>query len=300
MVNASSSTRASWSRVEIAYTLGALHYVSAILILTVSFVTRDFSWAITFTRYQGALFLVGYGIWGVVLAGQVAAGFLPGDRLRLCWLLLFVAAVLRLVSTMIVQLFTHESYLNPMYLLWPGWTQESGEWIFNFGVHLGGPVQFAVLLSGIAAAVHVYRDLGLIKPLRLSDYAMAAGLTAHAAVQLYSAWFWVSIEGAETSFGWWIGWATDPLLVFVMGAAIIMRRSSQRLRGGLIEMGWTATAGAVLFTAIGNVSLWAMDVDYILWPYDSLTWLIWYMPAILFVAASAYQLQAMEVAAGER
>lgn len=300
MVNASNPTQAAWSRVEIAYTLGALHYISALFMLTVSFVTSDFSWAITFTRYQGALFLVGYAIWCVVLTAQVASGFVAGDRMRPCWLLLLAAAVLRLVSSVIVQLFTHESYLNPLYLLWPGWTKESGEPIFNFGVHVGGPVQYTVLLAGIIAAVYVYRGLGLIKPLRLSDYAMAAGLGAHAIVQLYSAWFWVAVEGAETSFGWWLGWATDPLLAAVMGAAIIMRRSSAKLRGGLIEMGWTAMAGAVLFTAIGNVSLWAMGVDYIRWPYDSLTWLIWYMPAILFVAAPAHQLQAMEVAAGER
>ncbi len=300
MVNASSRTRATWSRVEIAYTLGALHYVSAILMLAASFATNDFSWAITFTRYQGALFLVGYALWSVVLTGRVASGFVEGDRLRLCWRFLFAASILRLLSSVIIQLFTHESYLNPLYLLWPGWTKESGERIFNFGVHVGGPVQYAVLLAGIVTAVFVYRDLGLIKPLRASDHAMAAGLAAHAIVQLYSAWFWVSVEAAETSFGWWLGWATDPLLAAVMGAAIIMRRSSAKLRGGLIEMGWTALAGAVLFVTIGNVSLWAMGVDYIRWPYDSLTWLIWYMPAILFVAAPAYQLEAMEVAAGER
>lgn len=285
---------------EIAYTLGALHYVAAILMLAASFLTQDFSWAITFTRHQGALFLVGYAIWSTALTRQVASRFAPGDRMRPCWFLLLAASILRLVSAIIVQLFTHESYLNPLYLLWPGWTKEAGEQIFNFGVHVGGPVHYAVLVAGIAMAIRVYRDLGLIKPLRASDYAMAAGLAAHAIVQLFSAWFWITVEGAETSFSWWLGWVTDPLLAVVMGAAIVMRRSSAKLRGGLIEMGWTAMSGAILFVAIGNVSLWAMGVDYIRWPYDSITWLIWYMPAILFVAAPAYQLEAMEVAAGER
>lgn len=92
------------------------------------------------------------------------------------------------MSAIIVQVFTHQSYLNRLYLLWPGWTTESGERIFNFGVHVGGPVHYAALVAGIAVAIYVYRDLGLIESLRASGYAMAAGLGAHAIVQLFSAW----------------------------------------------------------------------------------------------------------------
>lgn len=264
----------------------------------VSFATGDFSWTIGFTRYQGALFLILYALWSTVLTARVASGFLPGDRMRVAWLLMLAASALRLASSLIIQLFTHESGLNPIPVFWPGWNSDLRETIFNIGVHLGGPVQYTVLLAGIVSAIRGYRQLGLVRPLRAMDWVISGGLVLHAAAQTGSAYFWATVENVSTGFGWWLGYLTDPLLAAAVTASIIMRRSSALLRGGLLEMSWASMASAVFFTAVGNVCLWAMRADYIKWPYDSLTWLIWYLPAIFYTTAPAYQLQAMEAASG--
>jgi hypothetical protein len=88
-----------------------------------------------------------------------------------------------------------------------------------------------------------------------------------------------------------ISWTSDPLLIVLLLEAICVGLVLD-MGWGLIARCWGAFVDAIVFTALGNVWIWATWTGLVPRPVDAIGWFIWFPAAAAFALGPAYQVEA--------
>ncbi len=234
-----------------------------------------------FFTYAGQGFLLLSAAAEAFLAGSIAHHFEPDEPMSRGWLLLMAAGAARFVGTLIAHTL-------------PRWRDVShSQFLTDFGLLLGGPVQLALLVAGLGVALGLHKRLGLLGKLTARDW-LILGAGAGFAVHQVTEWqIWNPARRDELSLLAMLRWAEDPLLVALLAEALLLARTARQLGSGLLASCWRSYAWAGFLTAFGDLCLWAVSMGYLTWPANSLTWFIWFPAAAAFALAPAWQYAAV-------
>ena len=105
--------------------------------------------------------------------------------------------------------------------------------------------------------------------------------------------------GARLSVGVVFGWPVDPLLLVLLGEAMLLNRSVKHMGEGWIGRCWSAFSIGIFLVSLGDVAIWAASWGFLPWPWSGLQWYVWIPAAGAFAVAPAYQLEAIYHARGD-
>jgi len=280
---------------SIIITATCLHLAVGLAVLVLWKVTGKLSLITAFFNYPGALFLVGGSAAEVALSWHCWRQFEAGEPLGKAWLWITGAAACHLAGSVMGQIFGANSYLNPLVYIDPVSLRSVMELARKTGPLIGGPLEMALLARGLWYVLGVYRRSGLFSRLTRADWLLMLGLAAYT---IREAWQVVAAlqSGKVADTFEMIGWTSDPLLILLLAQAICIRRSVLSMGWGLIARCWGAFAAAVALTALGDIGLWANWSGYLPWPWNSITWYVWFVAAAGYVLGPAYQVEAFRQA----
>jgi hypothetical protein len=162
----------------------------------------------------------------------------------------------------------------------------------DVGRLLGGPVQFSLLLAGLANLMTGLRKTGLFRKLTRVDYGLlliVAGLLVRTMIGI-SAYM---SGGKPVTFLIAALWTSDPLLMFLLAVAVLIRRAIAPLGCGLLANCWRSFAVATVILSIANATSWCLECsNYEVW--TSFSWFLWLPADMAFALAPAFQVAAVQ------
>lgn len=252
--------------------------------------TGRFDWVRYFFDFPGALFLVSLNALELSFSLVARRQFTQGEPLRFAWTMIVLAAACHLAGGILIQILSADAYPNPIAQMWPP------DQLRRLGLTIAGPVQTALLASGLACALRACRRSGIVPRLRVSDWILVALVSAFTLRQLYGVAVTLQSGRLVTALEV-VRWVNDPLLSLLLIEAIRMRRWVLHLGGGLIAHCWGALAAAVFLTSVGDLGLSTGANGYVQWPLTATTWYVWFLAGAAFALAPAYQVEAARRAA---
>jgi hypothetical protein len=248
------------------------------------YTTGDLSGVTTFFRYLNPFFTLLFTGAEVGLSFYARSQFVKGDRLHSAWTLLTMAAVAhfigRLLTTTLPQL-------------------DMSSNLHQIGVVIGGPLQMALLLSGLTQVARCFRQLALYRQLTSVDLVlllMVGALTIRTVLGIHQ----FLAAGNPVSWSRVVLWTSDPLLLTLLIVTVFIRRSVINLGHGMLANCWQSYVVAIVLTSIGDASLWCTSCStFPVW--NSLGWYVWLVGDAAFALGPAFQVAAIErVQAGSR
>ncbi len=245
-----------------------------------------------FFKYQGSLFFVICAAAELWLAWNAFRQFSPGEPLRMPWLLIAFASFYRFAGYLFSQILNSESYLNPLSLI--RGSQDAFFYLTcqRFGLLIGGPLSMAVLSVALFLILRILHRLGILSRLRTLDFVLISAVVAFTVRQIYEITMWVRTTPVQYDPYKVLGWASDPLLSILLIEAILIRRSVADTGWGLLARSWGAFSLGIFLTSLGDIGLWAMANGYLVWPYYSITWYVWFLASAAYALGPAYQVEA--------
>jgi hypothetical protein len=233
----------------------------------------------------GDLFLVELAAAGLYLALQVLRGFSKGEPLYKGWFLITTACGCDLAGLIVSKLLATRP--NSV------WLDGYGPILYQFGQFLAGPLRLVLLACGLLSILRAFYRAGILTlRFRLWEYAILACLGSYTLVENVQAAA-VRNAGGLWSLSGVIESLNDPLLLFVLLAVLLVRRSARDLGGRYLTHCWTAMAWAFGMIFLGNITTWAFSYSYLpLW-LTSIGWNVWFLAGAGFPLACSFQLQAM-------
>jgi hypothetical protein len=239
----------------------------------------------SFFNTAGDLFLAELSAAALYIAVVVCRSFSRGEPLGRAWFFICAACGCDLAGSIFSKLLA--THANPL------WPCLGGSAAYHFGLLLGGPIRFGLLAWGLYCALRAYHRSGILT-FRLSkvEHLIVGCLVWYTLCE--------NIQGvlARRADGLWtvkyfLETSTDPLLLAVFVAALLLRRSVHNLGARHVAHCWTAMAWGFGFIFLGNMTTWAMNSSYLPLRVTSFGWNLWFAAAAAFPLACAYQLQAM-------
>jgi hypothetical protein len=249
-----------------------------------------------FFKYQGSLFFLICAAAEVCLAWTAFRQFSRGEAMRIAWLLIAFASFYRLIGTVFSKILNTESYLNPIFLLLGAREKSFYLACERVGLLIGGPLSMAVLAAGLFVVLRVLRRVGILSRLRLPDYFLITAVAAFTIRQASEIINWIRITPPPYDAYKVLGWASDPLLSVLLFEAILIRRSALETGWGLLAKSWGAFSLGIFLTSLGDIGLWATAHNYLPWPYNSVTWYVWFLASAAYALGPAYQVEACRLA----
>jgi hypothetical protein len=242
--------------------------------------TGDWTLLTLYFRYPAASVTTAICLAEVILCFEAWQSFESRDQMRSAWVWLFFASLAHLIGRV---------------LALPGSTSVAATQtatMNDVGRVLGGPVQFSLLLAGLTHLLIGLRRTGLLRRLTPLDYALllfVAGL-------LVRTLFGISAfldGGKPVTFLVAALWTSDPLLMLLLAAAVLIRRAIAPLGHGLLANTWRSFAAAVLILSIANATSWCLECSYYeIW--TSFSWFLWLPADTAFALAPAFQVAALQ------
>lgn len=223
-------------------------------------------------------FLVFFAATETALALLAARHFAPGQPLRAAWSLIVVSAACRTAGLALRNLGVLDRGLASPAL------DAAGQFI-------SGPAALLALGAGLHQVMGQYRSLGLKVRLRWTDYALL-GVGGAAFLRHLIEIAWVLAKWGGAGGLTILNWLSDPALLFVLAIAVPLRRVAKSHGGGLITRCWASIAAGVLLTLLGNVLIYFENYGLLLWPWNSVIWLVWLPASAAFALGPACQLAA--------
>ena len=148
-------------------------------------------------------------------------------------------------------------------------------------------------MAGLWLVLRVYRRAGFLARFTARDWLLLAPFAA-----------FVIREGTDVvaaiNHGRRLGSAellhlpVDPLLLVLLGEALLLFRSVRMMGGGWIGKCYAAFSAGIFLVLLGNAAIWATAWGYLPWPWSALGWYVWIPAAGAFALGPAYQLEAMQ------
>lgn len=253
--------------------------------------TGNLAWVENFFRLPGALLLVWLAAVELLFSLRVSYEFSPGQPLHRAWRLIAFSAGFDLVGTILIQVLAVKSVLNPLTLTaW--WSDPAAATIRQFGLVMAGSCRFVLLAAGLFWVVRVYRQSGFLARLETVDCILLTLIGAYVAREARDVV--VAIHaGAHPSLGLVLLWPVDPLLLVLLGEAMLLNRSVKHVGEGWIGRCWSAFSMGIFLVSLGDVAIWAGNWGFLPWPWSALQWYVWIPAAGAFALAPAYQLEAI-------
>jgi hypothetical protein len=245
-----------------------------------------------FFRYQGSLFFVLCAVAELWLAWTVFKQFMPGEPMRMAWLLISIASFYRFAGYLFSKILNTESYLNPIFLVLGPQNKSLYQNFQHFGLLVSGPLCMAVMAVGLFLILRILRRLGILSRLHLIDIVLIAAVAIFTIRQVYEIVQWVQATRPAFDPFKMLSWPSDLLLGILLVEAILIRRSAADIGWGLLAKSWRAFSLGILFTSLGDIGLWATSHNYLPWPYSSITWYVWFLASAAYALGPAYQVEA--------
>ena len=224
-------------------------------------------WLPLFFAVPGRLIVIALNLAGLGLSLAARRQFSRSEPLGVVWSLVALAAACHLAGGVL-------------------WQMEGAGWQ-RLRLVLAGPVQTLLLAAGLAVALRIYRRSGLQGRPRFADWlpmGVAAGFTVWAIYDLLLAGP-ATFEGAVVL-------VDIPLLGLLLIEAILVRRYSLRMGGGLIAQCWGAFTAAILVSFVGDVAVWLFAHSPVPVPLTATSWYVWFLASAAYALAPAYQVEA--------
>jgi hypothetical protein len=242
--------------------------------------TGDASAISTFFRYPNTWFTLLVCAIEAGLCWMVWRQFESGDSLRSGWFWLTLAAIAHLAGRTLSPPGSEEIWLAV------------GGTLRDVGQVLGGPVQMTLLLVGLAKVVRNCRRLGILGKLTGVDYTMLAVTGGFTVRTVYGISQYVA-AGKPVTWAIALAWTSDPLLLSLLAAAVLIRRSMAKLGCGLIANCWRSYVAAIVLTSLGAASSWCLDCSIRPW-WTELGWYVWFISDAAYALAPAFQVAALD------
>jgi hypothetical protein len=241
--------------------------------------------AVHYVRYGGAAFLVSAALVELMACRAVQRDFEPAEPMGAVWNLLALAAACRLIGHISRHLLSY----HPDVI---GMSPSDSPLLAFFGQDMSGPVTMAVQAISLWLAARVYGRLGLENRLQNVDWMLIGVVALYGFLELLKLPGWLGAEQGH-NLQWYLGWSMYPLLATLLAQAVKMRRAVEPLRPGLFARTWLAYATGIVLTALGMCLNRLVAIDFIKWPWDAATWLVWYPAAAAYAVAPLYHLTAV-------
>jgi hypothetical protein len=204
--------------------------------------------------------------------------FAPRHRLHSAWTLFLVASVCRLTGTFASAV--------------PGFFPDGGfRSLVGAGEFIAGPVSLAALFFGLLFAYRAYQEAGMHASLKLQDWLiLGAGalFTARHVSEVVS----IVASGHSKPLIVMVNWLADPVLLFVLAAAVPLRRTALANNNNLVARCWSAMAIGAMLVFAGNFLQFLGNYGYLTWPLSTIVWLVWIPAYSALTLGPAYQLAA--------
>lgn len=217
-----------------------------------------------------ALSVTGMAAVDVCLCLMVLRSFPPRAALRPAWLLITVAAGLRVVSGVIGTL-----------------AGPADPWVLA----AGGPAQLTLLAAGVFLLLRVLRRFGFWHGPRAADWAVSGIAVLFTLCRLGEVAM-VRLADRPVGIVNWISLSELPILCLLFLEAMLLRQSVVRIGNGLITKVWVALMCGILLTGAGEVALWAIPHYSQTLPLAMFESLIRLPVAAAFALVPAYQVAA--------
>jgi hypothetical protein len=245
-----------------------------------------------FFKYQGSLFFVICAAVELWLAWNAFRQFLPGEPMRIAWMLIAFASFYRFAGYLFSKILNSDSYLNPIVLALGRQNKSLYQTFEHFGLLVGGPLSMAVLAVGLFLILRILRRLGIGSRLCRIDFLLIAAVAIFTIRQAYEIVQWVRATPLPYDLFKVLSWPSDLLLSILLIEAILIRRSALDAGWGLLAKSWGAFSLGIFLTSLGDIGLWAASHNYLPWPYSSITWYVWFLASAAFALGPAYQVEA--------
>jgi len=222
------------------------------------------------TGSTSALPVTGMAAVDLWLCLVVLRSFPAGSPLRGAWLLMALAAGLRVVSGVMGSLAGSEAPAVAA---------------------AGGPVQLALLAAGLFRLLGVLRGFGFWRRPAVADWAVcgvAVLFTLCRLAELAAAW----LAGSPIRVESWVAVAGLPILCVLVLEARLLRQSVVSIGNGLIARVWVALECGILLTGACELALWVVPHYSRTLPLAMFQALIRLPAAAAFALAPAYQVAA--------
>lgn len=275
--------------------------VSSILLVTsiyvslgvVAFVaweaTGNVGWVVRFFRVPGALLLVWLALIEYWLTLRVRRQFPPGEALHTAWGWISLSALCQLLGAACTQVLAFNDGLNFLARL-PNWTDASSSAFRQVGLLLGGLFRYGLLATGLMVTVRAYRRAGFLGRLRVVDRVLLWAAGAYVVLE-FAAVARAIRNGKHPGLLEVAGWPVDPLLVLLLGGALLLHRSARGMGPGWRSRCWASYSIGILLVLLGDVGLWLTQYGYLTWPSSSVVWYIWLPAGCAFALAPAHRLE---------
>jgi len=224
------------------------------------------------------LFLTFTAVVGMVLA-MIACRQFPDDHpLHAAWLLFSLSSGCRIVG----------AGIQTAAEVWSGLQKAAAMPAAEFAA---GPLALVPLGCGLMLVYRAYRSVGLHTPLRLGDW-MLLGLGSLFTIRHIAEIGGILLRGPSQPVLVVLSWLSEPAALFVLAAAVPLRRAAMAQGGGLIAAAWSAMAAGAMLGFFGNLLIFFRNYGYISWPLSTVSWLVWIPVYTAFALGPAYQLAA--------
>jgi hypothetical protein len=227
-------------------------------------------WLPLFFAVPGRLIVIALNLAGLGLSVVARRQFSRSEPLGVVWSLVVLAAACHLAGG----------------VLW----QVEGEGWQRLRMVLAGPVQTVLLAAGLAVALRIYRRSGLQGRPRFADWLPMGVAAGFAMWAIYD--FLLRVPATPVSFEGAVILVDIPLLSLLLIEAILVRRFSLRMGGGLIAQCWGAFTAAILVSFVGDVAVWLFAHSPVPVPLSATSWYVWFLASAFYALAPAYQVEA--------
>jgi len=268
-----------------------IHIAIGLAALTAYVLSEDKIWLRVYFDYQGALFFLVFGGLEFVLAALARRQFYADEPLHKAWTIIMLASAVRWVGLVMGNYLSAPTYINPLFYLVRPWDPEAAASLREFGLMVGRS-NMILLAVGLGIVVRLYKRLGILARLRLTDYLMLAlvvGFILRQGVQIY---YLVSHQTGPLTFKAMHLWLTDPALACLLVEAVLLRRAVISMGWGLISKVWGAYPLAIFLTSVAHIGVWAHSYRYVPWQVGAVTWYLWFLVTAAYALGPAHQLQA--------
>jgi hypothetical protein len=284
------NTYASNDRSPTPLTAGILaatgfHLLVGIIACCVWQISGDPKWVRQFFNSAGDLFLLEMAAATFYVSFRASMGFTRGEPLYQGWYLVTTSFACGAVGYIFSKLLA--THPNPL------WSSVRPQDLHQFGLLLGGPLEFVLLGCGMFSVLRAYHRAGIMTHvLSTGEYVLLACTAAYTLCE--STQVVMSIRaGVPWSLQDCIKATNDPLLLVLLGAALVLRRSVYNFGDKGFSRCWTAMVCAISFVFAGNMIDWATAYQYLPHQMTWIGWHVWFVSSASYALGCAFQLQAM-------
>lgn len=255
--------------------------------------TSEPAWIRLYFLYLGPVFLAGVAGLELTLGLTAWAYFGPGDPLRPAWLLASLAGACRLTGLLASHWLGAEPSLLAHRLWLNTWDPSAVLSFPRLGLTAGGQAAMAALCCGLLVVIHAYRRHGLRGELGPPEWVVVGSAALFPLLELRDAASWIAGPLNTQAPFRIISLVAAPLAALSLYVALLLRRSSLNMHGGLIARCWGSYSLGIFATVCGYLGAWAITHGYLRWQARVLVGLVWYVSAMAYALGPAYQVTAI-------